>query len=223
MAHFAVTERQALAETLRSVPPDAPTLCGDWTAAQLAAHLVLRERSIIELAGLLPVRAAQRKAQEELAAFAARPYSELVAAVESGPSWREVVGPVPVAWVWSLPPVREQANLLEYLIHNEDVRRAQAGWVARDLGDALQRAVWRRLPFSVRLTMRGVRLGVALHAPGYGEIRAGRGARHGVAVTVTGAPVELALFAFGRHAVAQVDYDGKPEDVEAVRGARMGI
>jgi hypothetical protein len=35
--------------------------------------------------------------------------------------------------------------------------------------------------------------------------------------------VELALFAFGRHAVAQVDYEGKPEDVEAVRGARMGI
>ena len=42
-------------------------------------------------------------------------------------------GPVPVAWLWSIPAVREQANLLEYLVHHEDVRRAHAGWTAREL------------------------------------------------------------------------------------------
>jgi uncharacterized protein (TIGR03085 family) len=146
-----------------------------------------------------------------------------VDAVDTGPSWRDVVGPVPVAWVWSLPPVREQANLLEYLVHHEDVRRAQPGWTPRALPHDLETAVWRRLPWSVRLTMRNVRLGVALRAPGYGEVRTGPARRRGVAVTVSGAPVELTLFAFGRHDVADVDYDGKPEDVEALRSARMGI
>jgi uncharacterized protein (TIGR03085 family) len=223
MAHFAVTERHALAETLRSVGPDAPTRCGDWTAAQLAAHLVLRERSVIELGGQLPVRAFRRKARAALDDYARRPYAELVDAVDGGPSWRDVVGPVPVAWIWSLPPVREQANLLEYLVHHEDVRRAQPGWAPRALPRDLETAVWRRLPWSVRLTMRDVRLGVALQAPGYGEVRTGRARRHGVAVTVRGAPVELALFAFGRQDVADVEYDGRPEDVDALRSARMGI
>ena len=37
-------ERAALVETMRSVGPDAPTLCGDWTTRDLAAHLVTRER-----------------------------------------------------------------------------------------------------------------------------------------------------------------------------------
>src|SRR6478736_2568304 len=36
-------ERAALVETLRSVGPDAPTLCGGWTTRDLTAHLVLRE------------------------------------------------------------------------------------------------------------------------------------------------------------------------------------
>src|SRR3954469_15263191 len=37
-------ERSALVETMRSLGPDAPTLCGDWTTRDLAAHLVVRER-----------------------------------------------------------------------------------------------------------------------------------------------------------------------------------
>jgi uncharacterized protein (TIGR03085 family) len=119
--------------------------------------------------------------------------------------------------------VREQANLLEYLVHHEDVRRAADGWQPRELPDAVQAAVWRRLPYAMRLTMRGAPVGIALVAPGRGELRTARARRHGVAVTVSGTPVELALFAFGRHGVAQVDLDGKPQDVEAVRGARMGI
>jgi hypothetical protein len=42
-------------------------------------------------------------------------------------------------------------------------------------------------------------------------------------VRITGEPVELALFAFGRHAVAQVDYDGAADDIATARGARLGI
>ncbi len=37
-------ERLALCDLFLEVGPDAPTLCGDWTARDLAAHLVMRER-----------------------------------------------------------------------------------------------------------------------------------------------------------------------------------
>ena len=224
MTHLAVDERHALAETLRSVEPDSPTLCGDWTAAQLAAHLVLRERSVAEMSGRLPVRALQRRAERGMDDFAARtPYADLVRAIEAGPSWHDLVGPVPVAWIWSIPAVREQANLLEYLVHHEDVRRAAPGWEPRALPADVQAAVWKKLPGLIRLTMRGAQPGVALHSPGHGTLRTPRARRDGTAVTVSGAPVELALFAFGRQAVAQVSYDGSPDDVAKARGARLGI
>lgn len=156
--------------------------------------------------------------------FAAREgYARLVEALDTGPSWREVVGPVPVAWAWSIPAVREQANLLEYLVHHEDVRRAAAEWQPRDLPDAVQAAVWRRLPGLTRLTMRKAPVGIALRSPAHGEVRTPTARRRGVAVTVAGEPVELALFAFGRQAVAMVDYEGEPDDVAAAQGARLGI
>ena len=224
MSHLAVDERHALAETLRSVAPDSPTLCGDWTAAQLAAHLVLRERSIVEMSGRLPVRALQRRAEHAMDEFAARePYARLVDAIDAGPTWHDVKGPVPVAWAWSIPVVREQANLLEYLVHHEDVRRAAETWQPRELPAPVQAAVWKRLPGLTRLTMRGAQVAIALASPEHGEVRTPRAKRDGVAVTVTGAPVELALFAFGRQAVARVEYDGAPADVALARGAKMGI
>ena len=39
-------ERAQLAQALLDVAPDAPTLCEGWQARHLAAHIVLRERSI---------------------------------------------------------------------------------------------------------------------------------------------------------------------------------
>ena len=46
-------ERAALVNTMRAVGPDAPTLCGEWTTRDLAAHLVLRERRPDAAAGIL--------------------------------------------------------------------------------------------------------------------------------------------------------------------------
>jgi uncharacterized protein (TIGR03085 family) len=222
MMHLAVAERHALAETLRCTEPNSPTLSGDWTAAQLTAHLVLRERSAVELLGRLPSWRLQHIAQREIDKLVAHePYVRLVDQLDAGPSWRDARLPVPTSIIWSLPPVRERANLLEYLVHHEDVRRATPGWAPRELSPAMTDAVWRRLPVSTRLTMRGVPRRVALVWPGHGEVLAGRG--RDVAVRVTGEPVELTLFAFGRRDVARVEYDGAPLDVGAVRGARMGI
>jgi uncharacterized protein (TIGR03085 family) len=224
MAQFAADERHALAKTLRSVVPDSATLCGDWTAAQLAAHVVLRERSIVELLGRLPSRRLQHIAQREIDDLVARePYEQIVNAVDDGPSWTDARWPIPTSLIWSLPPVRESANLLEYLVHHEDVRRAQPDWQPRDLPPDLQAEVWRRLPWTTRLTMRKVPIGVRFRWPGHGEFETVRARRHGAAVTVIGEPVELALLAFGRQAVAQVEYEGSDDAVARLRGARAGI
>lgn len=224
MVPFAVHERRALAETLRRTDPDAPTLSGEWTAAQLAAHLVLRERSAVELLGRLPNKRLQQIAQREIDNLVAKqPYPQIVAAVDAGPSWRDARLPLPIAPIWALPPVREKANLIEYLVHHEDVRRAQPDPTPRALPDDLVTEVWHRLPISIRLTMRQVPLGVALVWPGHGEVQTPRAKRHGVHVTVTGEPVELLLFAFGRRTVAQVQIDGSPEDIATVTKAPVGL
>src|SRR6476659_7483831 len=39
---LARTERAALADLLDQLGPDEPTLCGDWTTRDLAAHLTVR-------------------------------------------------------------------------------------------------------------------------------------------------------------------------------------
>jgi hypothetical protein len=51
MPRYALDERSDLADSLRTAGPDAPTLCGDWSTNQLAAHLVLPERSVTEVLG----------------------------------------------------------------------------------------------------------------------------------------------------------------------------
>jgi uncharacterized protein (TIGR03085 family) len=224
MAHFAVLERRALAETLRRTDPNAPTLSGEWTAAQLAAHLVLRERSAVELLGRLPSKRMQQIAQREIDRLvAAQPYPQLVAAIDAGPSWRDARLPLPTAAIWALPPVREKANLIEYLVHHEDVRRAQPEWAPRELPAELIAEVWRRLPVSIRLTMRRMPIGVALAWPGHGEVRTPRAKRHAAKVTVTGDPIELLLFAFGRRTAARVQLDGAPDDVVTATKAPVGL
>ena len=130
---------------------------------------------------------------------------------------------MPVAWLWSLPPVREVANLLEYLVHDEDVLRAQPTWQPRALSVALQAAVWQRLRLLSQVTLRAVPVGVELRWPGHDPIRTRAARRSGAAVAVVGDPVEVALFAFGRLGVAEVEYEGDDADIAAVRGADISL
>lgn len=217
MHHYAIDERHELCATLRAAGPDAPTLCGGWNTAMLTAHLVRRERSLVEAAGHLPVRRLHDLAETRLAALVKREsYDHLVDVFEDGP---------PLLSPWALPPLREAVNLLEYVVHHEDVRRAGPEFAPRAIPAARQHAVWARLRVGAPMTMRAVPLGVRLVWPAQGEIRTGRRARRadGPLVTVSGDPVELALVAFGRQRVAQVSYDGAPEDVASVSGARIAV
>jgi len=114
----------------------------------------------------------------------------------SGPARPQVVAD------GACPGAKDLVNLLEFVIHHEDVRRAQPGWGAAGGAGLLARTtpVWRAIPNSARRpTLR--------KAPERGHAAPGR---HGLlgageegpafTVTVTGDPVELALFTSGRPA-----------------------
>jgi len=70
MTSHAVAERFDFADTLAHTKPDAPTLCEPWTAAQLAAHVILRERSLTQAANRLPVDAARRWSNDRIIHYA---------------------------------------------------------------------------------------------------------------------------------------------------------
>ena len=188
------------------VGPDAPTRCEGWTAADLAAHLVLRERRPDAAVGIVaaPLRDYTTKVQRRLRD---RPWPSLVGAVRSGP---------PAI----LRPLDEQMNLVEMFVHHEDVRRAQPGWEPRTLDPAEERALWARLSPMARLARRRMPVGVTLEAPGYGRIEVRAGEPH---VTVSGAPSELQLFMFGRQDVARVETSGPPDAVARLRAASLGL
>lgn len=202
-------ERHALVETMTAVGPDAPTLCGDWTTRDLAAHLVLRERRLDASPGIMiaPLAGYTAKVQAELAR---RPYPELLELVRTGPP------------VWSpLWLVDAQANLGEMFVHHEDVRRAGGNWEPRDLGADWDAALWALARRMGRMAFRKAPCTVVIDA-GQGRRVVPRKAAGADEVTLTGTPAELALYAFGRDAV-RVAFDGPDQAVAAVRAMPRGV
>jgi uncharacterized protein (TIGR03085 family) len=210
MTHYARHERAALVQALRQAGPDAPTLCEGWTARDLAAHVVTRERRADAAAGIVVKALASRTARVQ-AEFAARPWEELLAMVAEGPSRRSV---------FALPAVDELANLIEFFVHCEDVRRARPGWEPRPLDADVAEALWRRLSGTARLTGRRSPAGLVLRRPDGQAVVARKGAP---VVTVTGEPGELAVFTSGRQSHAVVQLEGPEAAVAAVRGAKLGV
>jgi uncharacterized protein (TIGR03085 family) len=202
-------ERAALADLLAQVGPQAPTLCEGWTARDLAAHLIVRERRPDAAAGIV-VGALKGHGERVRREVAGTDYAHLVDAVRR-PAW----------WSFSaIGPLDRAANTLEYFVHHEDVRRAGADWRPRPLAEPLGRALWSRIPGAARLALRKMPAAITLAAPGYGEARAGAG---GPRVTLTGDPGELALFLTGRQRVALVELTGPDEMTDRLRRARLGV
>jgi uncharacterized protein (TIGR03085 family) len=201
-------ERVALVETMRTVGPDAPTLCGDWTTRDLAAHLVVRERRLDATAGVAVPFLAGYTAQVQRQVTDSTDWDELLDKVASGP---------PLYSPFKLfDPV---ANLGEMYIHHEDVRRAQTDWEPRQLDDAMVKALGRGLPLMARLTLAKAPARVSLRTPdGKTLATVGRGPE----LTVTGEPQELLLFISGRDAV-RLQFDGDEALVDAVRTSRRGL
>ncbi len=209
MTH-AQDERAALCDLLAELGPDQPTLCTGWRTADLAAHLVLRERRPDAGAGVMggPLAGYTRRIQSSL--ILRTPYPRLLEAVRNGP---------PRLSVFGLPGADERLNLVEYFVHHEDVRRGQPDWKPRDLNPALTEQLWSRLGMA-RLMLRKAPVGVELvradAGSGDGRVRMTAKARTPV-VTVTGGPAELTMWVMGRTGAADVRLTGSDSDVAALQ------
>jgi uncharacterized protein (TIGR03085 family) len=209
VAHLAQRERRSLAELFLRVGPDAPTLCEGWATADLAAHLVVRERRPDAALGLVVGALAGHLDRVQRSVRDGRSFEALVALVRGGP-------PLP------LKPgfIDEPMNTAEYFIHHEDVRRAQPDWAVRELDPALERALWSRVRLMSRMARRASPVGLELVAPGYGRVQVRTGEP---GVTASGPPGELLLFLSGRQAAARVELTGPEGAVEQVRRASFGL
>lgn len=207
MSAYAQAERQALCDLFADLGPDAPTMCEGWRTADLAAHLVLRERRLDAAPGILvpQLRGYTERVQRQLRD--AGPWDALVARVRSGPP--------PL-----LRALDEQVNTVELFCHHEDVRRAQDAWEPRALERGEEEVLWRRLGALARLARRRVPGGLTLVAPDYGRVVVRAGDPQ---VTLTGPPGELLLFMTGRQRVARVDASGAPDAVARLRDAKLGL
>jgi len=196
-------ERHALANLFDVVGPDAPTLCGTWTTRDLVAHLILREGRPDAAAGIV-IPALAERTERMRADVAVRPYGELVETFRGGaPLWS------PLGW----PIVGDQANLCEFFVHHEDVRRAQPDWEPRPEDTNRDDALWKSLRFGARILFRKSPVGVVLQSVGHGEIVARKG---DPAVILVGLPGEITLVAFGRpNVAARIVVEGTPSAVEA--------
>ena len=132
-------------------------------------------------------------------------YQALVGRFSEGPPrWS------PMSWAG------ENINLLEYVIHHEDVRRAGSTPAApRPLPDAEGQSIWTKLGLVARLTFRASPVGVILAQPGgpSSVVKKGVVKKGEPSVTLTGAPVELALYVSGRRTSAAVEVTGPPDAV----------
>lgn len=202
-------ERAQLAQALLDVAPDAPTLCEGWQARHLAAHVVLRERSAVVGAGIA-VPALSSRAEAAIARLADQAstegaYRDLVARVADSPArWH------PASWVG------ESANVVEFFVHTEDVRRGAGPVPARELDPGLVEALWSHLPRAASGRLRKVGVGVVLVRDDgiRHHLRAPKG--DAGTVVVRGDAGEIVLYLLGRGAAADVRVEGQPADVATI-------
>ncbi|MEV0279623.1 TIGR03085 family metal-binding protein [Streptomyces sp. NPDC050610] len=210
MSTHAKRERLLLADLLETAGPESPTLCEGWTARDLAAHVVVRERRADAAGGILikPLAARLERVQAE---FASKPYEQLIQLIRTGP---------PRMSPFSLKQVDEASNTVEFYVHAEDVRRAAPEWTPRELDPVFEDALWSRLERMARVLGRKSPVGLVLRRP---DGRTAVANRSTPVVTVTGEPGELTLFAFGRQEAARVEIDGDKEAVARLYDAKLGL
>jgi uncharacterized protein (TIGR03085 family) len=205
---LARAERAALSDTLEKTDPGQPTLCAGWTAHDLLAHLLVRERQPWASGGIaIPLLAPLT--QQAMRGYADTPWQQMVDELRSGPP----------AWSpYRINRVDEAANGAELFVHHEDVRRGLPGWEPREYDETRDAALWSLVRRSGRWLYRRSPVGIVVRRP-VGEqavVKTGTGL-----VTVDGEPGEILLHAFGREA-ARVDLRGEPADVAAFEAAPRG-
>ncbi|RLP11488.1 TIGR03085 family metal-binding protein [Propionibacterium australiense] len=198
--------RAAICDLFDQLGPEAPTLCTGWAAKDLAAHLFLRENDVISLPGMLvpalePVTEARARTL-----LARQSFDEIVSALRSGPRRLSIMRP---------RAINRRLNGIEYLIHYEDLLRAQpAGSVERPVPPveerfALADQVWGAIGGIGRLIGRRSEVGLELaRTDGAAETRTLAGGS--ATVLVRGTPTELAMWLYGRAADVELIGEAGP-------------
>ena len=201
---LAQQERQTLCDLLVERGPDAPTLCEGWRTADLAAHLVVRERRPDSGPGLVwpPLAGYTDKVRKTVRDRT--PWEKLVETVRRGP---------PLV----LRPFDGPMNTVEFFIHVEDVRRAQDGWEPRPISPELADALWARV--GAGGMAKRVPATIVLSSPGRADKERGTGPR----LTVAGDPGELTMFGAGRQGATRVEISGDADLAAQLRTAPLGV
>lgn len=205
---FTAASRDALVEALLSAGPGQPTLCAGWQTQHLAAHVVLREGSPL-VAGLVlrPLQSRLERRTMELGDSAATgaAYQDLVARIAAGPSTGRLGERV--RHLTAVRRAAQAANLLEFFVHTEDVRRAQDRWAPRRLAEDYADALFTELARTARLRYRSEDTGIVLARSTGQRVVARRPGTGESSRTVSGPVGELVMHAFGRRDDALVVVD----------------
>ena len=204
-------ERASMSDLFEDVGPDAPTLCEGWTTRDLLAHLLVRERRP-DAAGGIAIPFLAQRTEQVMAQIADKPYEESIEQFRNGPP------------IWSpfiVPVLGDKANLVEFFVHHEDIRRAQPGWQARTEDQARDDALWKVLKLMGRLLYRRSPVGVVLRSVGRTDLVV---KKCEPSVTVVGLPGEIVLHAYGRHLdKVHLVVQGQPNDVDAFQTSPRGF
>ncbi len=204
-------ERAELCELFLELGPDEPTLCGDWTTRDLAAHLVVRERRPDAAIGIVVPQAAGYTEKVQ-SGVADTEWSDLVDTVRSGPPF------------WSptrIDKVDALVNTVEFFVHLEDVRRAQPTWEPRELDADLVETLYGVLSKMAKRLVKSSPVGIVLEPDDGHEPIIAKEAEP--SVTVRGAVGELVMFVYGRQAHSKVELFGDDDSVAAANAASFGI
>jgi uncharacterized protein (TIGR03085 family) len=194
---FSRTERAELCDLLTKVGPDAPTLCEGWTTYDLAAHLVLRESDPLGAPGIVIPALARLTDRGMRRVKAAHDYPALIDKLRNGPPFWS-----PMGW----PKLEPAMNTMEFFIHHEDVLRAIEPSARRDLPARFQGTLWAGIKAQGRTLARRCPTGLQVARS---DKEASTTVKSGEpVVTVRGLPAEIALYLFGRGAVASVEVEG---------------
>jgi uncharacterized protein (TIGR03085 family) len=201
-------ERAELCDLALVLGGDAPTLCEGWDATDLVTHLLVREHRPLAAVGIV-IPPLSGLADRAMARYRRRDFGVLVEKLRS-----------PGLTPYAVPPLEKAFNSLEYVVHHEDLRRAQSGWEPRDLDPADLDLLWSQVRGGSAWLGRSLPVPVALRRADTGEETTAR--KGDDPVTVTGPVVELVLFLFGRDQTRGLTFEGPEDGIEAVRTADLG-
>ncbi|HSJ45613.1 MAG TPA: maleylpyruvate isomerase family mycothiol-dependent enzyme [Euzebyales bacterium] len=206
MTESATTRRRELCDLLSSLTLEqwtAETLCAGWDAADITAHLIVREREPWTGPGLVLGGPFADLTDRRRAAWKARGREALIGALRAGPPWPLTVAPL------------EGTQVVEDWIHEQDVRRGGAGLSTPPPRPGLERLLWGA---ARRFALRTL----SVDANVVIELTDGRRRRRlqsrrrlpfatstdaAADVTITGRVAELLLYAVGRDG-AEVEVTG---------------